>query len=174
MIEIIPLACILTALITLLILSIIDLKILILPDELNFLLGLCGAVFHFSTSNSFMTYADMGWGVAIGAGLLYVIRFFSNRHYGRDTLGLGDVKLLGASGIWLGLEGNLMAVTVGAFAGLVHGLIYAGWISLRDKTPYSIHQLSIPAGPGFAVGIVVAGYMIYADFIGEQIHALLS
>lgn len=174
MLEIIPLLCIFAAILLLAVLSIIDLKILILPDELNFLLGLSGLIFHFATSRTFMGYDDMAMGVAMGAGMLFVIRFFSNRHYGRDTLGLGDVKLLGAAGIWLGLEGTLMAVTAGAFAGLLHGLAYAGWISVRDKTPYNIHQLSIPAGPGFAVGIIISGYLIYGRYVQEQLHALFS
>ena len=113
-------------------------------------------------------------GAALGAGLLYVIRFFANRHYGRDTLGLGDVKLLGAAGLWLGLEGTLQAITLGAFAGLIHGIVYAFYISRKNKTAFSISQLMIPAGPGFAVGIFLAGYFLFADYFKEAVHALAS
>jgi leader peptidase (prepilin peptidase)/N-methyltransferase len=174
MFEILALLCLLAAIILLIILSIIDLKIWILPDELNLALAVAGLGFHFATSNRFLEWGDMAWGAAMGAGMLLTIRFFANRHYGRDTLGLGDVKLLGAAGIWLGLEGVLMAVTVGAFAGLIHGLVYAFVLSRTSKQKFTIHQLAIPAGPGFAVGIVIAGAMMFAPYTMETISALLS
>jgi prepilin signal peptidase PulO-like enzyme (type II secretory pathway) len=174
MFEIISLLCLLAAVILLIILSIIDLKIWILPDELNFSLALAGLCFHFVTSHRFLYWDDMAWGALLGAGMLLTIRFFANRHYGRDTLGLGDVKLLGAAGIWLGLEGVLMAVTLGAFAGLVHGLVYAFYLSRKSKEKFTIHQLAIPAGPGFAIGIVIAGAMMFGPYTLETLHAIFS
>jgi prepilin signal peptidase PulO-like enzyme (type II secretory pathway) len=163
MLDVLPLLLLIIAVILLVILSAIDLKHWILPDELNLALAVCGVLFHLLTAYSYVSLTDMLLGAACGAGLLYAIRFIANRHYGQDTLGLGDVKLLGAAGLWLGLEGTLEAITVGAFAGLVHGLCYAAWLSLRTKAPFSIQRLSIPAGPGFAVGIVAAGYFLYGD-----------
>lgn len=170
MFEIISLLCILTAVILLIVLSIIDLKIWILPDELNFALGVAGLCFHFVTSNRFLSWEEVAWGAVFGAGMLLVIRFFSNRHYGRDTLGLGDVKLLGAAGLWLGMEGVLMAITAGAFVGLIHGLAYAFYISRKDKAKFSIHQLAIPAGPGFAIGIIIAGGMMFGPYVIGIVH----
>ena len=166
--------CLFTAVVLLIALSAIDLKHMILPDELNLALAIAGIVFHLSTGYYFLNAGGMLAGAVAGAGLLYVIRFFANRHYGRDALGLGDVKLLGAGGVWLGLEGVLQAVTIGAAAGLVHGLAYAAFLSARNKTPFTIRDLVIPAGPGFAVGIAAAGYIMFAEYIGRQIHALLS
>jgi len=174
MLDIISLLCIFTALALLIVLSIIDLKILILPDELNLGLAVTGIVFHVVTHNQLASYTDMFYGALTGAGMLYVIRFFANRHYGRDTLGLGDVKLLGAAGIWLGLTGILPAITLGAFAGLFHGLIYAAWVAHRDKTRFTIHNLSIPAGPGFAVGIVLSGAYFFGPYITEVVHDVFA
>jgi prepilin signal peptidase PulO-like enzyme (type II secretory pathway) len=172
--SIIALLCILAAILLLIVLSAIDLKHWILPDELNLALGVAGIVFHLVTAYRFLDWTGMAMGAAIGAGFLYIIRFFSNRHYGRDTLGLGDVKLLAAAGLWLGLEGTLEAITIGAAAGLVHGLLYAAYISRRDKTPYSVRQLSIPAGPGFAVGIAVSGWFMYHSYVAEIINDLTA
>ena len=174
MIEILPLLCIVAAILLLIILSAIDLKYLILPDELNFVLALTGLAFHVLTGYAYASITDMLAGAATGAGLLYVIRFFSNRHYGRDTLGLGDVKLLGAAGIWLGLEGVLQAVTLGAAAGLVHGLGYAGLLWARTRVRPSLSALSIPAGPGFAVGILAAGWFMLGDYISEAAYDLFA
>lgn len=174
MLEIIALLCLAAAVILLIILSVIDLKILILPDELNLALGLTGLAFHFATYNEFANYTDLFIGAGVGAGLLYTIRFFANRYYGRDTLGLGDVKLLGAAGLWLGVEGVLSAVTIGAFAGLLHGIGYAGWLAWRRQQKFSIHQLSIPAGPGFAIGITLAGALSFAPYVVDVVNGLFS
>ena len=174
MLEIIPLLCLIAAPCLLVALSAIDLKHWILPDELNLALALTGAGFHILTAYRFFGLQDMLLGAALGAGLLYVIRFFANRHYGRDTLGLGDVKLLGAAGLWLGLDGTLQAITLGAFAGLIHGIVYAFYISRKNKTAFSISQLMIPAGPGFAAGIFLAGYFLFADYFKEAVHSLAS
>jgi prepilin signal peptidase PulO-like enzyme (type II secretory pathway) len=173
MVEYLVLICPLVAIILLIFLSAIDLKHMILPDELNFGLAVCGVIFHLASGYYFMDAGEMVAGAVAGAGLLYVIRFFANRHYGRDALGLGDVKLLGAGGVWLGVEGVLQAVTIGAAAGLVHGLAYAALLSVRNKTPFTIRDLTMPAGPGFAIGIAVAGFILFSDYLGLQIHALL-
>ena len=174
MFEFLPLLLLIAAPCLLLALSIIDLKHWILPDELNLALALSGVAFHMLTAYRFMDIQDMLLGAALGAGLLYTIRFFANRHYGRDTLGLGDVKLLGAAGLWLGLEGTLMAIMLGAFAGLVHGIVYALYIARKNKSAFSISQLMIPAGPGFAVGIFLSGCFIFADYLKDSLHALVS
>lgn len=174
MMEILALLCLVSAIGLLIALSIIDLRHWILPDELNFAFGVTGVVFHLVTAYQFADIQSMLLGAAVGAGMLYIIRFFSNRHYGRDTLGLGDVKLMGAAGLWLGLDGTLQAITVGAAAGLVHGIVYAAYIAIKHKTKFSLSQLSIPAGPGFATGIIVVGYIMFASFVVETIHALFA
>lgn len=174
MFEILSLLCIFTAVIVLIILSIIDLKILILPDELNLLLAVCGFAFHFFSGLMFIGYDDMFYGALIGAGTLYVIRFFANRHYDRDTLGLGDVKLLGAGGVWLGPEFIMPAITLGALAGLIHGLAYAAYTAHKTKTAFTVHNLSIPAGPGFAIGIILTGTYIFGPYILETLHDIFA
>lgn len=172
--EIIPILCIAAALILLLILSIIDLKILILPDELNFSLGVAGVIFHLSAGMPFFGWGDMILGAAIGGGLLYVIRFFANKAYQKDTLGLGDVKLLAAAGIWLGPEMVLVAVTLGALAGLIHGLVYAAWLAVKTKQKVAVGSLTIPAGPGFAVGIILGGAYLLGPFVMETLHEIFA
>lgn len=174
MFDILPIVCVLSAAGLLIALSAIDLKHWILPDELNFAFGLSGVIFHFATGYMFLDIRTMLLGAALGAGLLYAIRFVANRQYGRDTLGLGDVKLLGAAGLWLGIDGVLQAVTLGALAGLVHGLLFALHLKIVKKAPFSLGNLSIPAGPGFAIGIFAVGVYMFHAFILETIHDLLA
>jgi leader peptidase (prepilin peptidase)/N-methyltransferase len=151
MFEIIALLSLFGAIATLCILSVIDLREGLLPNEYVMALAICGAMFHLSTAWHYAGLTDMALGAAIGGGFLYIVRLVANRIYKQDALGLGDVKLLMAAGIWLGPIHILMAITIGAMAGLVHGLLVA------IKTKVSLNKLSLPAGPGFAAGIIIAG-----------------
>lgn len=154
--ENLSVSCSLAALLVLAALSAIDLKTRLLPNPLVLLFAALGIVFHLSTDFSLLSPLQALAGAALGYGLLWIIRFFANLYYEQDCLGLGDVKLLGAGGLWLGPEGVLLAITLGAFAGLVHGVGVALWNSLRNGEIFTLKRLTIPAGPGFAIGLVAA------------------
>jgi leader peptidase (prepilin peptidase)/N-methyltransferase len=141
---------------TLITLSIIDLRVWLLPNWLNLILGLLGVVFHASVNFEILPPDQLIYGALLGSGMLMTIRFFGNMHYKQDTLGLGDVKLLGAAGLWLGLDGVVIAITIGAFAGLCHGIIVGLTRAIQTKTRPNFKRLMIPAGPGFCVGIFIA------------------
>lgn len=144
----------LAGMVVLVALSVIDFRTWLLPDWLNALLAALGLLFHLSIGFSDIPALHMVYGSLLGAGILFAVRFFGNRHYKQDTLGLGDVKLMGAGGIWLGPEGIVMAITVGAFAGLVHGILVAVFRAIRDNSRPNLHRLMIPAGPGFCFGLL--------------------
>ena len=113
-------------------------------------------------------------GGIVGYGTLYLIRMAGNKYYGQESLGLGDVKLLGAAGLWLGYENVLFAMTLGAAAGLIHGLIYALTLKLKTNEPFNMRRLVIPAGPGFAVGIVLVAGWMYKGHLMTTLYELMS
>ncbi|OIN86302.1 MAG: hypothetical protein AUJ12_06595 [Alphaproteobacteria bacterium CG1_02_46_17] len=162
-----PAFCSIAAILTLITLSVIDFRTWILPDWLNLILAILGITFHASTSFFFMPPSGLFYGAAVGAGILYLIRMGGNYYYKQDTLGLGDVKLLGAAGLWLGVEGVVMAMTVGAFAGLIHGIIVAVYRGIKEKSRPNLNRLMIPAGPGFCIGILIIGIWQYANYVME-------
>lgn len=154
--EILPFLICGLGFITLITLSIIDIKTWLLPNWLNLTLAILGIGFHLSTEFRIIPPQELVFGAILGAGTLYTIRFFGNMVYKQDTLGLGDVKLLGAAGFWLGMEGVVIAMTVGAFAGVLHGIGFALIRAIRTHSKPDFHRLMIPAGPGFCVGIMIA------------------
>lgn len=148
----------------LVILSVIDLRVWLLPNKWVLLFAALGIIFHSLLSFALITPQDMLFGALLGGGILYGIRMAGNAYYKQDTLGLGDVKLLAAAGIWLGVEGVVIALTLGAFAGLLHGIIVGLGRAIRDKTSPNLKRLMIPAGPGFCVGIILTWLYIFAGY----------
>jgi leader peptidase (prepilin peptidase)/N-methyltransferase len=161
----IVLLCLLSALALLLALSVIDLRVRLLPNRLVLPFGVLAVVFHSVTSFHYITPQDMLLGALLGGGVLYGIRFVANWHYKQDTLGLGDVKLMLAAGLWLGVDDTLMALTAGAACGLLHGIGIAMFRTIFHKRPFTLSRLEIPAGPGFAVGIVAVAVYKFADIL---------
>src|SRR5262245_17971790 len=120
--EIVALLCLPAALIVLYVLALIDFRSGLLPNELVMCFAGLGFIFHFCTLFHYLSPIDMMLGAVTGGGLLYVIRTGANFLTKDDALGLGDVKLLAAAGLWLGPQGVLIALIAGAFAGLWHGV----------------------------------------------------
>ena len=163
MIEIITLLSLFSALVILGFLTIIDLKERLLPNILVAPFFICGIIFHLSLSFHYLTPTDIALGVLIGGGPLYIIRILAMRFYGPNAMGLGDVKLMGAAGAWLGPYAILIAVTAGALAGLAHGLAVFAHTWFKKKILLDLNKLSIPAGPGFIIGILVAAVMEFQN-----------
>ncbi len=156
---IITIICLISALSLLTALSIIDLKTKLLPNK--YVAGFFGSAiaFHAATQFQFIAPLDMFLGAIAGGGMLLAIRHIANKIYKRDTLGLGDVKLMGAAGVWLGIEHIFLALSLGALAGLIHGIIYGRYKKI------DLSKLSVPAGPGFIFGIIIVGIIKFQMLI---------
>ncbi len=159
--PLIALLCAVAACGLLVALSVIDLRVRLLPNILVLPFAILGVIFHTATGWAHLTPLDMIAGGAMGYGILYGIRYTANRIYKMDTLGLGDVKLMGAAGLWLGPDGVLMALVLGAILGMVHGLAVAFYLSHKSGEKISLNRLEVPAGPGFALGIAAMGLYQY-------------
>lgn len=167
MTTIFTIVCIFAATLTLIKLAIIDFKTFLLPNKYVGVFFILGIIFHgFATDFHFVRPLDALAGCIAGGGLLLLVRYFANKHYKRDTLGLGDVKLMGAAGIWLGLSDIFLAISLGAFFGLLHGIIYKVYMQRKSGEKVSLKGMIIPAGPGFIMGILVVGaFKFYTLFV---------
>jgi leader peptidase (prepilin peptidase) / N-methyltransferase len=88
-------------------------------------------------------------GYAVGFGALYLVRIAGQKIYGQEAMGMGDVKFLGLVGAWLGAEGAVRALFLGAIAG---GLVSIPLLVLRRVGRKSY----IPFGPFLALGAFIA------------------
>ncbi len=103
---------------------VIDYKYQIIPNRLNLTMFEIGIIiaFIYGTSNAVITI-DMLLGMIVGAGIFLIITAIGGLIYGKEALGLGDVKLIGALGIYFGLT-NIIAISIiSFFIGAIVGII---------------------------------------------------
>lgn len=150
----------------LLVLAVIDLDVMRLPNPLVALLalaGAAGAVLSQATTLSagpLVGIASSGWmrepvvsaivGAALGAGFSGLLALGYGSVRGRAGMGMGDVKLLGAMGLFLGPY-VLLASFFGSVLGIGGSLLLRGPREDGDGEPRRI-----PFGPFLALGGVIA------------------
>ncbi len=151
--------CVTASIILLIILAITDLKKWLLPNIYVFPFAILGIIFHIVTNFYFLEAMQIFLGMIVGGGFLLIIRIIANSAYKQEALGLGDVKLMGAAGLWLGMEGVLFAITIGALCGLLHGLALFIYKKYKTGKIIDFRKMSLPAGPGFICGIVITALL---------------
>jgi leader peptidase (prepilin peptidase)/N-methyltransferase len=88
-------------------------------------------------------------GAALGAGILYAIRWLWYQWKGIEAMGLGDVKMLAMIGAFLGWQQVLVVLFLASLAGALIGLTLA---AIRARTMAS----KLPFGTFLALGAYVA------------------
>ena len=75
-----------------------------LPNYGVLLVGICALIYHICGAH--LQTSPSWWNLLLGAfiGVLFMvtIRYFANRRYKTETLGMGDIKLILVSGLWVG------------------------------------------------------------------------
>jgi len=168
----------------LLVLSVIDLDTRRLPTPLVAVIGIAGVVASVAAWLTGLPFAPLApvsttgllanplvasaLGFALGAGTSFGIAFLYSILRGRDGLGFGDVRLLGAMGIVLG-PWVLMAYALANFIGVavaVPALMAARWASADGERRA---PASFPFGPYLAVGAILTalwGPAMWAWYLG--------
>jgi leader peptidase (prepilin peptidase) / N-methyltransferase len=126
-----------------------DLRLGIIPNWLNLAIAAAGLARVALLESFTATIVAAGEGIAVGA-VVWLLRwfFFCLRKY--QGLGLGDVKLLAASGIWIGIAGVPVQLLVASLSALTAAAILrlAGR-GVGRKTP-------LPFGPFLVLGLLTA------------------
>lgn len=106
----------------------IDIDHFVIPDEIS--LGGCVAGLVLSTlvpglhgqSNGLLGLRDAAIGLAVGGGGLFAIAWIGSAILRKEAMGMGDVKLLGALGAFLGWESTLFIIGLSSMFGASLGL----------------------------------------------------
>jgi leader peptidase (prepilin peptidase) / N-methyltransferase len=134
------------------VLTITDLRVRMLPDVVNwpgFVAGLlfssfvppndgsaaylCAALFHRIPPRHVQGLLDGLLGAAFGSFLLWGVAAIYKRVRGREGMGMGDVKMMAMVGAFLGMRGAFLTILLGTLLGTLVGitiiviLYIAGW-----------------------------------------------
>ena len=132
---------------------VIDYKLQIIPNRLNLTIFEVGVVFTFIYGISNIAISiNMVLGMLAGAGIFLLITLLGGLFYGKEAMGFGDVKLMWALGLYLGLS-NIIIITILAFLiGAVLSIILL--VSKIKKT-----DEYIPFGPFIVIATFISIYI---------------
>ena len=141
---------------------VIDYKMQIIPNRLNLTIFEIGIIFAFlyGLSNVAITI-NMLLGMLAGGGIFLLITLLGGIFYGKEAMGFGDVKLMGALGLYFGLSNIIIITLVSFLIGAILSIILL-LTKIKKSDEY------IPFGPF----IVIATFLsMYVPF--EQIKNVL-
>ena len=125
----------------------IDLRRGIIPDWLNLLIALAGLARAWLLDGWAAALDAVLEGLTVGA-IVFLLRWLYFRFRGHHGLGLGDVKLLAASAVWIGVAGIPMQLLVGSITALIAAVaLYVNGRTLTRNT-------ALPFGPFLALGLL--------------------
>ena len=129
---------------------VIDYKLQIIPNRLNLTMFEIGLViaFLYGLSDVAITI-NMALGMLAGGGIFLLITLIGGAIYGKEAMGFGDVKLMGALGLYFGLS-NIIAITLVSFliGAILSVILLATKIKKMDEY--------IPFGPFIVIGTFVS------------------
>ena len=141
---------------------VIDYKSQIIPNRLNLTIFEIGIVFAFLYGLSDVAITiNMLLGMLAGGGIFLLITVIGGIFYGKEAMGFGDVKLMGALGLFFGLS-NIVVITLVSF--LIGAILSI--VLLITKIKKSDEY--IPFGPFIVIATFISMYVPF-----EQIKMIL-
>lgn len=142
---------------------VIDLKLQIIPNRLTLTIFEVGLVFTFLTTllninGGIDLFIDSILGMLVGGGIFLIITLIGGAIAGKEAMGFGDVKLMGALGLFFGWR-NMILISVMSF---LFAAIVSIIILISRKKKFSEY---IPFGPFIVVAAIIPMYVSTADLL---------
>lgn len=125
----------------LLVATFVDFKEQIIPDEVNYvgmivgcLMGLLFPQLH-DTNHHVTGFGYAVLGLLAGGGSIYITAIIGDFIFKKESMGGGDIKLMGMIGAFLGWKYALLTFFVAPFLGSVIGL-YVKYVKKEEIIPY--------------------------------------
>jgi len=136
----------------------IDFREGIIPDWLNLAIAVVGAIRATAIGGWPLAAEVIVEGALIGA-VIWLLRWLYFRVRRVQGLGLGDVKLLVASTVWIGMAGVPVQLLIASLSALAAALL------LHLAGSRMTRQTTLPFGPFLALGLLVAILLQQSDVI---------
>lgn len=141
---------------------IIDYKSQIIPNRLNLTIFEVGIIFAFLYGLSDVAITiNMLLGMIVGGGIFLLITLIGGLFYGKEAMGFGDVKLMGALGLFFGFSNIIIITLVSFLIGAILSIILLV-TKIKKSDEY------IPFGPFIVIAAFISMYVPF-----EQIKMVL-
>ena len=137
----------------LLAISLIDADHFIVPDVISLPLiplGITAVALLSPLTTRVPDLPEVVLGAALGGGVMWGIAAGGRLAFGREAMGMGDVKLVAAIGAWQGAWPTLLLTIFGA--SLLGSIVGLGSMALRGRD----RPAKIPFGPWLCAGALIA------------------
>ena len=132
---------------------VIDYNYQIIPNRLNLLLLEIGIIFAFLYGLSDFTITlNYIFGMLAGGGIFLLITVIGGMLYGKEAMGFGDVKMMGALGLLFGLSNTIIITLVSFLIGAILSIILLV-TKIKKSDEY------IPFGPFIVIGTFISMYV---------------
>lgn len=122
----------------------IDYKLQIIPNRLTLTMFETGIIFSFLRGlNNLNVAVEMWLGMLLGAGIFIILTFFGNIVFKKETMGFGDVKLMGALGLFFGWRSIIAISILSFFIAAIFSLV----LIIKNKLKKQDISEFIPFGP---------------------------
>lgn len=113
----------------------VDVRFFIVPNHINLSILLSGIGFSYLTGVPSLGIS--AGGILCGGGSLLLICIMFRLLRGYDGMGMGDVKLLGAAGAWIGWYGIAPVLFLSSVMGLIFALAAGFKINARKRLAFA-------------------------------------
>jgi leader peptidase (prepilin peptidase)/N-methyltransferase len=101
---------------------------------------------------------DMLLGMFAGAGIFLVITLIGGLIAGKEAMGFGDVKLMGALGLYFGLSGIIVISLIAFLLGAIISILLI--VTKKKKT-----DEYIPFGPFIVMAAIIAIFVPFSTLV---------
>ena len=128
---------------------IIDYKIQIIPNRLNLTMFEIGMIFVFTYGMKNLSISiDMLLGMLAGGGIFLLITIIGGFIAGKEAMGFGDVKLMGALGLYFGIASTISISVMSFLIGAIVSII----LMIIRKNKINSY---IPFGPFIVISAII-------------------
>ena len=137
----------------------IDYKLQIIPNRLNLTMFEAGLLLTFIYGVVNINIAiNMLLGMVAGAGIFLIITLLGGLIAGKEAMGFGDVKLMGALGLYFGLSGIIVISLIAFLLGAIISIILIA-TKVKKADEY------IPFGPFIVIAAILVIFVPFETLV---------
>lgn len=140
----------------------IDYKLQIIPNRLSLTIFETGLIFSFIRGLSNLNIAIEMWlGLIVGATIFLCLTYVGNIIFKKETMGFGDVKIMGALGLFFGWKSIIAISIISFFVATIFSIIL---IIIKKIKKQDINEF-IPFGPFIVISTFIVMFIPFETLI---------